>query len=71
MAQVILRLPEVRARVKLSRSAIYQKIRELSFPAPFPIGGYGARARGWLESEIDQFVQDCANQRQRPKKAAP
>jgi len=49
MTDKILRLPEVKVRVGLSRSTIYQAIQHKGFPSPIPIG---ARAVGWLESEI-------------------
>ena len=45
----ILRLPAVKARTGLSRSTIYQRIREGTFPPPVNLG---KRAVGWLESEL-------------------
>ena len=53
MAQTILRLPEVRARTGLSRSTIYLKVSERSFPGPISLG---ARSVGWVESEIDAWI---------------
>jgi prophage regulatory protein len=53
MATSILRLPEVKARVGLSRSAIYLAISRDEFPRPVRIG---ARAVGWLESEIEEWI---------------
>jgi prophage regulatory protein len=53
MAHVILRLPTVIVRTGLSRSTIYQRVSEGSFPKPLSIG---ARAVGWLESEIDEWL---------------
>jgi prophage regulatory protein len=67
MSTVILRLPQVLARVGLSRSSVYARVAEGSFPAPLPIG---PRARGWLESEITDFVDRCAKQRKQPNLAA-
>ena len=49
MATEILRLPAVKARTGLSRSTIYQRVREGTFPQPINLG---KRAVGWLESEI-------------------
>jgi prophage regulatory protein len=49
----ILRLPEVKTRVGLSRSSIYQMIQQKEFPSPIPIG---ARAVGWLDSEISEWL---------------
>lgn len=53
MANSILRLPEVKARVGLSRSTIYLRIEEGSFPKPICLG---ARAVGWLESDIESWI---------------
>ena len=55
MASSILRLPEVKARVGLSRSAIYLAISRDEFPQPVHLG---ARAVGWLESEIEEWIRD-------------
>ena len=53
MALTILRLPEVKARTGLSRSTIYLKMAEGSFPEPIALG---ARSVGWIESEIDAWI---------------
>jgi prophage regulatory protein len=53
MAHVILRLPAVRARTGLSRSTIYLRIAQGTFPAAYSLGG---RAVGWLEGEIDGWI---------------
>lgn len=50
---VILRLFAVKARTGLSRSTIYSMITEGRFPAPVHLA---ARAVGWLESEIDEWL---------------
>jgi len=55
MATSILRLPEVKPRVGLSRSAIYLAISRDEFPQPVHLG---ARAVGWLESEIEEWIRD-------------
>ncbi|MGA2085903.1 MAG: AlpA family transcriptional regulator [Terracidiphilus sp.] len=55
MATSILRLPEVKTRVGLSRSAIYLAISRDEFPQPVHLG---ARAVGWLESEIEEWIRD-------------
>lgn len=54
MAETILRLPTVRSRTGLSRSTIYLQISEGRFPKPISLG---ARAVGWLESEIDEWLK--------------
>lgn len=52
----ILRRKEVEARTKLSRSTIYARIKNGTFPAPVPLG---PKSVGWIESEIDSFLADC------------
>lgn len=54
MAQKILKLPEVKARTGLSRSSVYQKIAEGTFPAQISLG---PRAVGFIESEINDWIQ--------------
>lgn len=51
----ILRLPEVKTRVGLSRSSIYLKINNGSFPKPIPLS---ERAVGWLESDINIWLEE-------------
>jgi prophage regulatory protein len=53
MSISILRLPQVKIKVGLSRSSIYCAVAEKRFPQPVPLG---ARAVGWLESEVDEWV---------------
>jgi len=59
MAQTILRLPVVKARTGLSRSTIYLRIKEGTFPKPISLG---ARAVGWLESEIGEWLENQIKQ---------
>jgi Predicted transcriptional regulator len=54
MSTSILRLPQVKARVGLSRSTIYARIKEGSFPPPIKLG---PRASGWLESQVDGWLR--------------
>ncbi len=51
----ILRLPEVIARTGLSRSTIYFRISAGTFPKAINLGG---RAVGWLETEIEEWLQN-------------
>jgi prophage regulatory protein len=53
MSHVILRLPKVMAVTGLSRSTIYLRISQGTFPNPVRLG---ARAVGWLLSEIDEWL---------------
>ena len=55
MATKILRLPEVKDRTGLSRSTVYLRISEGRFPTPISLGG--RRAVGWLESEIENWLE--------------
>ena len=50
-----LRLPEVMARTGLSRSTIYVRLEEGRFPRPVSLG---ARAVGWIESEVDDWMRE-------------
>ena len=54
----------VRGRVSLSRSTVWRKIREGSFPAPIRI----SQGRvGWLEADIERWINaqlQAANRRQ-------
>jgi prophage regulatory protein len=54
MATSILRLPVVKARTGLSRSTIYLRVSEGTFPKPVSLGG---RAVGWVEAEIQQWLE--------------
>ena len=51
----VLRLPRVQARTGLSRSSIYMRVADRSFPQPVRLG---ARAIGWIESEVDQWIRE-------------
>ena len=59
-ADGVIRLPQVMARVGLSKSSIYAMAAAGTFPQPVAIG---ARARGWLQSEIADFINHCATRR--------
>jgi prophage regulatory protein len=54
MTDTILRFPAVRAITGLSRSTIYLRIAGNEFPKPVSLGD---RAVGWLESDIDEWMQ--------------
>lgn len=53
-ATTIIRIKQVKERIGLSRSALYALIKEGKFAAPIPIG---ARAVGWLESDVSDFIE--------------
>ena len=50
----ILRLKEVIQRIGLSRSTIYQRMSEGTFPESISLGD---RAIGWLESDIEAWLR--------------
>ncbi len=56
----ILRRKQVEARTGLSRSTIYARMAEGSFPRPIELGG--GRAVGWIESEINEWVRSRIDQ---------
>ena len=60
----ILRRKAVELRCGLSRSSIYDAVREGRFPAPVRIG---RRAVGWVASEVDAWL---AAQVERSRKSA-
>jgi len=49
----ILRFPQVKARIPLSRPSIWRLERDGKFPKRLQIS---ANAVGWLESEIDAWI---------------
>jgi prophage regulatory protein len=53
MSRSFLRLATVKARTGLSRSTLYRRVAEGSFPAPVGLGG---RSVGWLDTEVDDWV---------------
>ena len=53
----VVRMQDVRRRVKLSESHLYFLISEGKFPRPFSLVP-GGRSKGWLESTIDAYLAD-------------
>jgi prophage regulatory protein len=54
MTHTILRLPNVKASTGLSRSTIYLRISQGTFPKPVKLGG---RAVGWVQTEVQEWLQ--------------
>jgi len=54
MKHTILRLPAVKQSTGLSRSTIYLRVAQGTFPQPVRLGG---RSVGWLEHEVEEWVQ--------------
>ena len=51
----ILRMPEVMKNTGLARSTIYKLIAENNFPDQISLG---VKSVGWLESDIQSWIQD-------------
>lgn len=49
----ILRLSEVMRRTGISRSAVYLNMKKKAFPEQIVLG---PRSVGWLESEVDEWI---------------
>ena len=54
MSKRVNRLPVVKYRTGLSRSTIYLYMSKGLFPASISLG---SRAIGWLESDIDEWLE--------------
>lgn len=54
-SEKIIRLRTVLARTGLSRSTLYRKIGEGTFPSQLKISVHGA---GWYESAIERWIAD-------------
>ena len=59
MEQMILRLPKVKAITGLSRSTIYLRMSEGTFPKHI---SFGSRAVGWLKSEVNTWMEERINE---------
>ena len=53
VTQKLIRLPEVRQRVPLSRSMIYLLVSRGEFPKPVSLG---RRSVAWVEAEVEAWV---------------
>jgi len=53
-----LRLPEVKTTTGLSKSTIYARIAEGTFPKQIPLG---PRLVVWVESDIQNWIQEQVN----------
>jgi prophage regulatory protein len=51
----LIRLPTVELKTGLRHSAIYERMAAGTFPRSVPIG---TKAVAWVESEIDEWIQD-------------
>jgi prophage regulatory protein len=62
LGERILRLSEVKAKVGLGHSVIYERMERGEFPRSFLI--VGSKARGWLLSEVDAWIRSRASSRE-------
>jgi prophage regulatory protein len=62
MAKAVLRLPTVKFRTGLSRSTIYLRVSQGSFPRPINLG---SRAVGWLEGDVEAWLDLQINRSQK------
>ena len=58
MSKKFIRLPEVKNKTGLSRSSIYLRMSNRQFPQSISLG-VGSRAIGWLEDDINQWLEQC------------
>ena len=63
---VLIRLPEVMAICALSRSGIYERVKNGTFPAPVKLDG---RPSAWIKHEVQQWnvTQIAASRRAQGK----
>jgi prophage regulatory protein len=55
MSKKFIRLPAVKDQTGLSRSSIYLRMSKGEFPQSISLGD---RAIGWLEADIEQWLED-------------
>ncbi len=54
MSNKILRLPAVKSKTGLSRSTIYARVSQGTFPPALVLG---PNTVGWLEAEVERWIQ--------------
>jgi prophage regulatory protein len=64
----VLRLPAVKARTGLSRTTLYRQVSCGEFPRPVSIG---KRAIGWVEAEIEGWIDSRITQRPNSQGSTP
>ena len=60
----ILRIKQVIAKTGLSRSVVYDLVKEGTFPKQVKLA---KRSSGWLESEINEWINDRVAERDADK----
>ena len=56
----LIRLPDVIAKIKIKRTAIYRQIKKGALPAPIKIGS----SSFWVEGEIESYLTRLMSARQ-------
>ena len=56
----VVRLPEVLEITGLSRTTIWRRERDGSFPPPIRLGGERTRAVGWREQDIYDWIDSLS-----------
>ena len=59
MTTKLIKLPTVLVHVAISRSKLYAKIKEGTFPQPISLGG---RAVAWIEEEVQDWINSVVEQ---------
>ena len=68
MSNKILRLPAVKTKTGLSRSTIYARASQGTFPAALSLG---PNTVGWLEADIEEWInQQIASSRRMQEQVA-
>ena len=60
----IIRMAALRKKVQRCRTSIYTDVRAGLFPSPIPLG---KRSVGWLEHEVDEWIERRAESRRAVK----
>lgn len=60
----IIRREEVKHRTGLPFSSLYERVKAGTFPVPIRLG-VGAKAAGWVEAEVDAWIAEQINNRDR------
>ena len=63
-----IRLAEVKDRTGLSKTEIYRRITEGTFPRPVPLG---KRSVGWRSDELDTWFTERIAEAQRARSRSP
>jgi prophage regulatory protein len=60
----IIRREEVKHKTGMPYSSLYERVKAGTFPAPIRLGA-GAKAAGWVEAEVDAWIDEQINNRDR------